>query len=348
MKEIKKSMIILTIVLVIFSVMVFGLIEYVMYGVIKKSAAYDPILSIGMIVPMGLILGFVNYKILKKINTYFSKLMVGIDQIASGNFDTRLDINKAGSFKNVFNNFNNMCRELQGVQTLRNDFINQFSHEFKTPIMAINGFSNLLLEKELDRSEQAVYLNIIASESKRLGNLSTNTLLLAKLESQQLITNKEAFYLDEQLKQVLILLEPQWSKKSLEINCDLFELQFWGNKDIMKQLWINLINNAIKFSNKNSEIKITLDVTKNNYVVCIGDRGEGISSEELPLIFDKYYKGTSTSSADGLGLTIVKKIIELCNGEIEFTSNIDVGTTIKVSLPINKNSLVPILEPKNI
>lgn len=335
-KSVVRGMLFHLIILIFILVIAFSGIEYLFYSLFKRSFTFNPLLGLSTIIPKSAILGFISYLGLKKQNMYFETLIKAINRVAAGDFNTTIKLEKTGGFCKVFENFNKMSRELKEVQTLREDFINQFSHEFKTPIMSINGFANIMIEEELSREEQVQYLKIIESESKRLGELSKNTLLMAKLESQELVLDKEIFSLDNQIKEVIIMLEYYWHKKNQSLDIKMEDALFSGNIEIMKQLWINLIGNAIKYCPVNGKIAISLKKIKSFYTIIIKNSGEKINSADLPLLFNKYYKGNSQIAADGLGLglSIAKKIVDLCEGSIRLESD-NTGTTTIVELPVN-------------
>jgi signal transduction histidine kinase len=335
-RELRKGMLIQSIVIVIASVMAFEFLEYYLNVMRNNNVpTYAPILGIGMIVPMGLLMGLLSYNSMKATNRFIARLVSGITKVADGDFGSRLDTAKSGPYKDVFIKFNKMSAELQGVQTLRDDFINQFSHEFKTPITSINGFAKLLLEEEVSEEDKREYLGIIATESERLADLSNSTLLLAKLESQQYVLDKEPYPLDEQIKQCVILLAAQWGKKQLDLSADLEPATYNGNADLMKQVWINLLSNAIKFTPEHGEIAVSLKRGQGAIVVTVADSGKGMTGEEMSRAFEKYYQGASVRSSKGLGLglAIVKKIVELCDGRIDVQSSPGDGSAFAVTLP---------------
>ncbi len=332
-RKLERKIIWMVHLIILGSVITFSMIEFVAYRVLRHGEAYKPTNALGMLMPMGLLLGLIAAKILKHAEGYFTRLLEGISRVADGDFSSELDTGEAGPFAEIFQDFNKMTRELKGVQSLRNDFVNQFSHEFKTPIMSINGFASLMLEDELPREEQKRYLEIICSESKRLSELSGNTLLLAKLESQQWLLNRSVYLLDEQIRECLILLEPEWERKNLDINAELERVFYSGNREIMSQLWINLIGNAVRYTPDEGKVSVALSSSADELTVTVKDSGHGIAPEELPLIFNKYYKGRDSGRGLGLGLSIVKRITDLCGGRIEISSEINAGSSFTVHLP---------------
>ena len=242
---------------------------------------------------------------------------------------------RAGPLAAAYEDFNKMAEELQGVQTLREDFINSFSHEFKTPITAVSGFAELLQEPGLTEEERSQYLQIIAEEAHRLANLANSTLLMSRLESQHSIPEKEPFSLDEQIKRCTILLSSAWEKKRIAFSADLEPVSYVGNEELMRHVWINLLNNAIKFTPEGGEVSVTLQCSPEQIQVRISDTGIGMSPEMMSHIFDQYYQGepNHTEKGLGLGLSIVHRIVELCGGQIQVDSIPDQGSVFTVLLP---------------
>lgn len=326
-----------TVIVMISSVMIYALIDYIANYVVYGNKHYEPVSAVGMFFPMGLVMGTISYFSMKVIYRFISKLTIGINHVANEDFDVKLSLDKAGPLKDVYIDFNKMVEELKSVQTLRRDFINNFSHEFRTPITSINGFAKLLLEESVTDEDKHKYLQIIADESERLASLANSSMLLSKLESQQFILDKEYYSLDEQIKRCAIILSPEWGKKEIEFTAELEPVQYYGNADLMQHVWINLIGNAIKFTPEYGEIIVTLKKENSFILVSVLDSGKGMSQEELAQIFIKYYQGDSFHSKNGLGLglSIAKRIIDLCGGRIEVNSRINEGSTFTVYLPIN-------------
>ncbi len=321
--------------IIVSSVCVYGLVEFIAYKIIGIDDAYNPVLSVGMIFPMGLIVGTLSLRFARGINRRVGELLSAIDRVASGEFGVRLEPGDAGAFADVFAQFNRMGDELAKVQTLRDDFVNGFSHEFKTPIASINGFAKLLLAGSADKASERQYLELIAAESARLAELSDATLLLARLESTQIVPDLETFSLDEQLRQCAILLSPQWDAKGIGMEVELKPVRWTGPPDLARQMWINLIGNAVKFTPAGGTVAISLEREDGFAVVRVRDSGRGIPADEVPLVFDKYYQGKSGQPKKGLGLglSIVKRIVDLCGGEISVESAVGEGSVFTVILP---------------
>jgi len=262
-----------------------------------------------------------------------------IRKVARGDFKSRIPTDKKSQITPIYEDFNKMCAELESVPILRNDFINNYSHEFKTPIASINGFAELLLEKkDLSEKDKRQYLEIIADESARLSKFASDTTLLSRLSAQQIVTDCEIYDLGEQLRQCSIILSYKWMDKKQEFTADLEPIMFNGNKEMMQHMWINLMDNAIKYTQEGGSISVTGRVEGETAVVQIADNGEGISEEALKNLFSPYFQGDASHSRQGLGLglSIVKRVADLCGGEVSVESRPGSGSTFTVKLPAYK------------
>lgn len=264
------------------------------------------------------------------------KLTEATKEVAKGNFDIQIANESDDEIGQLTKNFNKMTRELKSIEYLRKDFISSVSHEFKTPIASIQGFAKLLQNNSLSNDEIQEYTSIIVEETNRLSNLSSNILKLSKLENQETIENKNVFSLDEQIRKSILLLEHEWSKKNIEFDIGLNSVKYKGDEELLQQVWINLLNNAIKFSNMNSNIKVRLYETQSAIKVEITDYGIGMSEEIQSRIFEKFYQGDKSRSHEGsgLGLSLVKRIVDLCGGSIHVKSKLNEGSTFTVDLPL--------------
>lgn len=321
-------------IIVVTSVMA-SLLVVVFYDLITSPAVpTDPIIGIGMAFPMAVVTGTIFYFFSKRMNENTSKLMNAIKAVSSGNYRYKLDAAN-GPFQTIFQDFNKMTEELAGVETLRNEFVNKFSHEFKTPIASISGFADLILRANLSPEDERQYLEIILAESKRLAALSTDSLLLSSLESQQIIVDKKTYSLDEQLKQVAILLSQQWNEKNLQVELDLPEILYFGNAELMQHVWINLLNNAIKYTPKSGNILISGKKANGRISISFCDSGIGMTSDEIANIFNKYYQSDPNDNGRGLGLglAIVSRIVALAKGQVMVKSEQDSGSIFTVMLP---------------
>lgn len=306
-----------------------------MYRVVITDMHMIGVLS--MLVPIVVLVTLVNFLFTRFIYRYLDKISDAMQKVADGDYTVRLDAEKDQPFRELYRNFNTMAEELGGVEMLKNDFINGYAHELRTPITSINGFAEMLLNDDgtLSREEKRSYLEIIASESRRLADLAGNSLLMSRLDTQKIIPDKKPFSLDEQLRRCSILLSGQWTEKELDMTMDLDEAVYVGDYDLMQHLWINLLTNAVKYTPKGGSITVTLKNEEKFIAVSVADTGKGIPPEDRERIFDKYYQTDKSHSKRGLGLglAICKRIVQLCNGTLEVESEVGVGSTFTVRLP---------------
>lgn len=266
-----------------------------------------------------------------------------VKQVAEGNFKvnikrrdtTKCEYEYINEVDELAKNVNKMVAELDGMDYMRKDFMSNVSHEIKTPIAAITGFTEILLDGSIDESERQEYLEVINKESMRISRLCENMLHMSRLDSQVIVANLQKIRLDEQLRKCIILLSEKWSNKEIDFSIDLEEVSILSDYDMLQQVWINLIDNAIKYSRENCKIDISVKRLNDKSVkVSISDNGIGIEEGKLHRIFDKFYQCEEShkKSGSGLGLSISKRIIELLNGTIECRSKKDFGTTMVVTL----------------
>lgn len=268
-----------------------------------------------------------------------SELVKATKRVTGGDFNTALEIgwmerHTIKELRELIQDFNEMTEELRNTEMFRNDFISNFSHEFKTPLVSIRGFARQLYEGNLTEEQQREFSKIILDETEYLSVLSQNTLLMTNIENKDIITEKTDFSLDEQLRECMIRLEPQWSRKNIDIDMDLDEVHFYWNKSMLSHVWNNLFDNAVKFTPENGSIYVTCNRRDGLIVVKIKDSGCGIPEEALSHIFEKFYQADAShaTKGNGLGLSLVKKVVELCGGDIFVKSEVGKGTEFTVEL----------------
>ena len=264
--------------------------------------------------------------ILRPVN----KLLDGLLKLSQGHYDTRLENNKINVTNQLNERFNYLAHELEDKEILASDFINNFSHELKTPVVSIKGLVKLLKENDLPVEKQREYLQIIEEETNRLSIMTTNILNLSKYENQEFIKDVSKFNLSEQIRACILLFEKKWTDKNLNLSIDFDEHYIHANEDMMKQVWINLIDNAIKFADENSDLTIDIKSLKKQVKVAITNKGPIISEEDIKKIYDKFYQVDKSRSKEGngVGLSIVKRIIDLHKGNIEVASKDNLTTFI--------------------
>lgn len=263
-----------------------------------------------------------------------NKVMDATDRIAAGDYSVRLDLKRPQEMRQLAQKFNHMAQELASVEILRNDFVRDFSHEFKTPIASIRGFARALKWEGLSPEERNEYLDIIIAEAERLSNLSQNVLYLSKVESQAILTGTTRFNLSEQIRLVVALLDEKIEAKRIDIAFEGDEYFVEGNEEMLRQVWINLLDNAIKFCPEGGRIEIRLAQGVAGTVVSVFNQGDEIPLAVRERIFDKFYQADSShkTAGNGLGLAIVKRIVGLHGGSIAVRSS-DKGSTFEVALP---------------
>lgn len=247
------------------------------------------------------------------------ELRQGMTKVADGDFTISLDTKSSSvEIQEVFAGFNMMTQELNATEILQSDFVSNVSHEFKTPINAIEGYATLLQGCENLNNDQQEYVEKILFNTKRLSSLVGNILLLSKIENQHIQTNQALFSLDEQIRQSIVALEPAWAPKNIEFDVELESVDYLGSETLMHHVWDNIIGNAIKFNPQNGLVKIRLWKAADKIIFTVQDSGPGLSQEAQKHLFNKFYQEDSShkQEGNGLGLALVKRILTLNNGEI--------------------------------
>lgn len=259
-------------------------------------------------------------------------------KVADGDFTVQIpessDLVTVSEYEDLQKNFNKMTEQLNGMDYMRKDFMSNVSHEFKTPIAAISGFCELLEDDNVSPEEQKEYLGIIKEESERLSHLCGNMLRMSRLDNTTILTRKEPVQVDEQLRRAVILLDEKYPDRAEDIEVELEPMTLETDPDLLEQIWINLLDNAVKYSSPGDAIRVTSKHEGPILVISIADNGAGISPEKQEHIFDKFYQGDAShkKEGNGLGLSIVKRIVELLNGSITCESEEGKGTTFTVRI----------------
>ena len=264
------------------------------------------------------------------------KLGDAMRKVAGGDFTVRLDCtSRIRDVREVYGSFNTMVKELGNTETLQTDFVSNVSHEFKTPINAIEGYASLLQDSQLTDEQKNAYIDKIIFNTRRLSDLVGNILLLSKVNNQTISLKASTFRLDEQVRQSILALENKWEKKEIEFDIDLDEIEYTGYENLLSHVWLNLIDNAVKFSPQNGQIRIRLKQLAGSVTFSIWDNGLPIPEADIGRIFNKFYQGDNShaSEGNGLGLALVRKIVAAAHGTINVTSSEDAGTEFVVALP---------------
>lgn len=267
-----------------------------------------------------------------------NNIINAMNRLAAGDFQARLSypkkLKKLSVVREVEDSFNKMAEELENTELLRADFTNNFSHEFKTPIVSIAGFAKLLRKGNLSAEEQAEYLEIIEDEALRLSSMATNVLNLSRIENQTILTDVTKYNLSEQLRACVLLLEDKWTKKNQELLLDFKEHSIEANAELLEHVWLNLLDNAIKFTPEYGLIEVTAEENADAVSVSVVNSGQAIPPESQERIFQKFYQADESHATEGngIGLAIVKKIVELHHGHVTVESG-DGRTAFTVVLP---------------
>lgn len=266
------------------------------------------------------------------------KILKATSEIAKGNFDIKLDIKhdhkRFDEYDIIMENINKMAEELSKNEILKTDFISNVSHEIKTPLTIIQNYAKLLSSKQLGSQEREKYLDEICIATKRLGNLVNNILKLNKLENQKLDFETTNFNLGEELRLCVLNFEKLFEEKSLNVVYDIKDICVYSSKELLEIVWNNLLSNAIKFSNQNGTIGVKVFEKNNFAVVEISDTGVGMNDSVGMRIFDKFYQGdvSHSNEGNGLGLALVKKVIDILGGEISVQSEPGKGSVFTIRI----------------
>ena len=271
---------------------------------------------------------------------FMSNTIEAMDRIAHGDFSVLVPVDEHNPFSELAESVNKMAQELGSMEKLRQDFISNVSHEIQSPLTSIGGFASLLKNDALTPAQRTHYIDVIETEAGRLSKLSDNLLKLSTLESNAQPLTVTSFPLDKQIQNAVLMLEPQWADKKIDLSLSLEKIIYSGDEGLLTQMWINLIHNAIKFTPEEGEISITLANDEKEVICRISDTGAGISEEDRMHIFERFYKADKARDralgGSGLGLSLVKKIVELHGGTVAVESQVGRGSIFTVTLPLKK------------
>lgn len=287
--------------------------------------------DIPLILELVIVSSVVGALVTGQLSRYFfnpiKKLGEAMGKVAEGDFTVELNTHStAKEIQEIYSGFNLMTHELRATEILKTDFVSSASHEFKTPVSAIEGYAALLSACDDLTPEHREYVEKIRFNTKRLSSLTSSVLLLSKLESQEIPTNRTKFLVDEQIRQSIVALESQWGKKDIQLDVDLPPAEYYGNELLMRHVWDNLIGNAIKFTPEGSTVRLRLVKKLGRILIAVEDQGPSIPEEALRHIFDKFYQADSLHKKEGsgLGLALVEKILTLEKGTVK-AENLESG-----------------------
>ena len=339
-KKLRESLAVRITLLVFLSVLLAQMLTFTVFALIFRAGVLKPkdsfILYLIFAFVASLSLGTIISAVFSRvISGAYETYKTALSEIASGNFDVTIPESQEMLTKQFVRDINKMTRELKNNQIMRNDFISNFSHELKTPIVSINGFSELLMSDDITDEERKEYAGIIYSESGRLLNLAKNTLLLSKLEGQSVVYNKKVFLFNECVENCALLFEKQLKAKNSEIKMSLEKISYYWDPDLISQIVINLLSNAIKYGKKDGVITVTLKSLSGYVYLTVKDDGDGMDEATLARVFDRYFQGDGShkTEGNGLGLSIVKRIVDIGEGRISVESKPGEGSAFTVMLP---------------
>lgn len=278
----------------------------------------------------------------KKHNNLWKSITDSLKRISKGDFNVKLDFKDIrgehdSPFSELISSINDMAEELKLLEEMRQEFISNVSHEIQSPLTSINGFAKALKSINLSDEDRIKYLTIIEDESSRLSKISDNLMKLTTLESNQHKFDVKKFSLDKQIRKTILSFERSWSDKDIEVSLSSDKILINADEDLLNQVWINLINNSIKFTPSGGSIDVSVKESEDKVYIKISDTGIGLTKEEQERIFERFYKAdksrTSKKGGSGLGLSIVKKIIEIHSGTIAVKGTKGIGTTFDIILP---------------
>lgn len=282
----------------------------------KKALTFMLIITVGIGI---IVAAFFTRNLLIYVNRIINRM----NRLAAGDYSARLSYGKPiclhPTVIEIVSSFNRMAEELEKTENLRMDFINNLSHEFKTPIVSIAGFAKMLKKDNLSDEERKEYLDIIEEEARRLADMATNVLKMTKVENQIILTDIRSFNLSEQIRFAILLLEEKWMEKNLEFDLEFEEYEISANEELLKEVWINLLDNAVKFSPENGKVIVKIEDRELCYCVTVSNEGEKITEENQKKLFYKFYQADEShaTGGNGIGLAIVKRVVELHKGNVD-------------------------------
>ncbi len=291
-----------------------------------------------ILIIISLIVGTILSHIMSELTlSPVKKIRNAMSKVASGNFDVAVsEKSKLDEIEDINHAFNIMVKELRSMEVIQSDFVSNVSHELKTPLTAIDGYAAMLKQNDLSSDEHFEYCDKILFNARRMSVLVNNILLLSKLDNQGIESKKQNFSLDEQIRQEIVATENKWSEKNLDLDVKLQEITYCGNQSLLSHVWSNLLGNAIKFSPEGGKITLELKKGVEKLFFSVSDEGNGVDENAKKYLFDKFYQSDTShkQEGNGLGLALVKKITDLCGGEV-FVENLQPkGCRFTVVLPL--------------
>lgn len=292
----------------------------------------------GMFIGMGVVSLIAIIFVARQLIKPLRQLTAATEKISAGNFHVPVSYDSQDEIGQLARSFTQMTDELAKADTMQKQFITDVSHDLQTPLQQMKGYASLIREGDLSKSEQDEYLHIIEDETDRLSSLSRQLLVLTSLDANRQYETMTTFRLDKQIREVLLRFRWQLEKKNLTLTAEINEATIEGSESFIEHLWDNLLSNAIKYTPEGRAIALSLHSFEHHVEFTIEDEGIGIASENIPNIFDRFYRvddaRNSQIEGTGLGLAIVKSIVDLHKGTITINSTVDIGT--KITIKLNK------------
>ena len=302
---------------------------------VMGMAVRDVILILLVLTAIGLWV----YTVTHNATNPMKEISSAMRKIADGDYDVNLNTGEDGKeFTQLENDFNAMVTQLKNNEYLHRDFSSNISHEFKTPLAIIKGYADLLQSDNLSEDERKLYSGQIAQESQRLTSLTSNLLKLSSLDYNETHMKRTQFSLDEQIRQVVLSMEAKWAAKSIRMDLELKSIEYTGEEELMNQVWMNLVDNAIKFTPDGGKITVKTMKAKDEISVTVEDDGIGMSEDTMNHVFEQFYRGDTENryEGSGLGLSLVQRIVNLHGGSVLVESVQGSGSIFMVTLPIEQ------------
>ncbi len=321
------------------TMLIVGIIIFILYCIGHLDESDSLFLVIWFLLP-NLIAGIaISFLVAIKGLRPILKMSDAIARVAEGDFSVRFEEKHLiKEISQMAECFNIMTEKLNNINTLHNDFISNAAHEFRTPLSVIEGYAELLEKEQVSNIERIQYANQINRVTNKLSAVVNNILYLSKIDVKDIKFEKELFNLSESIREVLIMLESKWTAKGIFVDLELQDYLYLGNKEMLEEVWNNLISNAIKFSDVGGRLKIATLQNEDIATIVITDNGIGMTKETQKKIYDKFFQVETSRSLEGagLGLSIVKRIIDLHQGKIYVDSELNQGTTFTIDLPMER------------
>ncbi len=313
----------------------FGFLLFVIFeksGAITVNMPSGTIFAAFLFVCVFALAFFLFYLRFKKRRESLKSIYEAVEKISSGDYEINLG-DVSAEFKRAAQALEAVALALKRADETKNDFINDFSHELKTPIVSIRGFAKLIAKGKLTKEEEKEYLDVIVSESDRLIDLTASTLMLDRLSNGRLDVSFAEFDVSETLRKCILVLQSAWEKKNIEMEADVGDCRIISNEELISQLFINILDNAVKFTPEGGRVEVSLTESGKEVVISIKDSGVGMDEETCRRMFDKYFRAekSRTTHGNGLGLATVKRIAELLDLKIEAESSLGKGTEFTVT-----------------